>query len=457
LSSPVWFRHCVALFLTALATSGCPALLDDDFTTFPADNPDAGGQVGTGGAASAGGTLGSAGTFANGGIGGTGAIGADASGGIGGAAGSGGVGGAAGSGGGPTNWTPMAAPPPGFAGRSRAAATWTGTQVFIWGGQSQSTALNTGALYDPLTNAWTSVAVDASTPSARVLATAIWTGSVVVVWGGGDMTGNQDYADGGRWNPTTNSWQPITTNGAPSPRRASIGQFVGSRVLFWGGFQKSGTPEGNAYLYDPVADAWTQTPAVNQPPKLLDAATGWSGTDFYVYGGQPDGTGSSYEAWAYDPSLNEWRVLPPGPTSRSGALGAWDGSHFVAWGGIRSNAQLMNDGRRYDPTAGGRGTWINTTLSGAPSARRASARQAGWAARTSRGLLILGGLGASPTDVQRDGAIYDSTTNTFAPVPAWPSGEQRLWASAVWTGSEFVLWGGLHNGQPTATGERLQP
>jgi hypothetical protein len=177
-----------------------------------------------------------------------------------------------------------------------------------------------------------------------------------------------------------------------------------------------------------------------------------------VYGGQPDGTGASYEARAYEPALDAWEVLPPGPTSRSGAFGGWDGTHFIAWGGIRSNGQPMNDGRRYDPASGGRGTWINTTLTGAPSARRASERQAGWAARVSSGnLLILGGLGAGPTDVQRDGAIYNSTTNSFSSVPAWPSGEQRLWAAAVWTGSEFVLWGGIHEGQPTATGERLLP
>jgi hypothetical protein len=74
-----------------------------------------------------------------------------------------------------------------------------------------------------------------------------------------------------------------------------------------------------------------------------------------------------------------------------------------------------------------------------------------------RNLLILGGLGTTPTDVKRDGVIYNSTSNSFTALPEWPSGEQRLWASGVWTGSEFVLWGGLNNGQPTATGERLRP
>ena len=74
-----------------------------------------------------------------------------------------------------------------------------------------------------------------------------------------------------------------------------------------------------------------------------------------------------------------------------------------------------------------------------------------------RNLLVLGGFGSAQTDVRTDGAIYNSTTNSFTAVPGWPSGEQHLWGNGVWTGAEFVLWGGLNNGQPTATGERLRP
>jgi hypothetical protein len=212
-------------------------------------------------------------------------------------------------------------------------------------------------------------------------------------------------------------------------------------------------------LYDPATDTWTPASTNNQPPELFNPTTGWTGTEFYVYGGfESGGNGDTDDAWAYDVALNQWRDLPKGPSRRSGALGAWDGSFFVAWGGRRENGTMVSDGRRFDPSAGGSGSWTNMTSTGQPSARRASHRQAGWAARVSGGnLLILGGLGSLSSDVKQDGVIYNSTTNSFSAVPAWPSGEQRLWANGVWTGAEFVLWGGLHNGLPTATGERLRP
>jgi len=348
-----------------------------------------------------------------------------------------------------------AAAPSGFVGRSRAASTWIGDRVFIWGGQTQSTALNTGALYDPKTNAWTTTPVNANTPSARVLATAVWTGSVVVVWGGGDSANNQDFRDGGRFDPVTNTWQRVTASGAPTGRRGARGVLAGSRVLFWGGFNRQGNPEDSGSLYDPATDSWTDMDNNNQPPELNGPDTGWSGTDFFVYGGLQTGGGETDNAWAYDAALDRWRVLPDGPSSRYGAFGAWDGSYFIAWGGRRLAGQLFADGRRYDPVSNG---WSSITTTGAPSARRASHREAGWAARVSGGnLLVLGGFGSNPTDIKRDGTIYNSTTNAFTPVPAWPSGEQRLWAAGVWTGAEFVLWGGVNNGQPTATGERLRP
>jgi hypothetical protein len=76
-------------------------------------------------------------------------------------------------------------------------------------------------------------------------------------------------------------------------------------------------------------------------------------------------------------------------------------------------------------------------------------------------LLVLGGFqpGFSRTDAatRRDGAIYNSTTNSWTGVPAWTSGEAHRFGVGVWMGSEFLLWGGETGGVPTSSGERLLP
>ena len=48
--------------------------------------------------------------------------------------------------------------------------------------------------------------LDGAPPSARAYHTAVWTGSEMIVWGGWD--GGYE-ADGGRYDPVTDSWTPL--------------------------------------------------------------------------------------------------------------------------------------------------------------------------------------------------------------------------------------------------------
>ena len=63
----------------------------------------------------------------------------------------------------------------------------------------------------------------------------------MIVWGGvGDIFSN----DGGRYNPTGNSWTAVTTSGAPAGRHLHTAVWTGSEMLVWGGFN------GSIYLND---------------------------------------------------------------------------------------------------------------------------------------------------------------------------------------------------------------
>jgi N-acetylneuraminic acid mutarotase len=278
---------------------------------------------------------------------------------------------------------------------------------------------------------------------------------VVVVWGGGDAANNNDYNTGSRYDPATNTWTAMTTVGAPTGRRAPFGFWTGSRVLFYAGVDEDGVALGAPYLYDPVNNTWSNTTTTGRPGGLLDPTVGWTGSLLIVYGGRNGNSGND-ETYTFEPAANDWNDVANGPSNRYGAMGTWDGSYLLAWSGY--SFALRTDGRMYDPVLN---TWTNMATTDDPAYRWAPRRQTGWSVRLKpRVTLMLGGT-ASPSvsTFMTDGGIYNSTTNAWTPVGAWPSGYSHMWGVGVWTGTEFVLWSG-RTGTSTAltsTGERYFP
>ena len=54
-------------------------------------------------------------------------------------------------------------------------------------------------------------------PPSRLYHTAVWTGSEMIVWGGSD--GSNDLYTGGRYNPSTDTWNPTSTVSSPAGRQ----------------------------------------------------------------------------------------------------------------------------------------------------------------------------------------------------------------------------------------------
>jgi hypothetical protein len=339
--------------------------------------------------------------------------------------------------------------------RSRAAYASLSSvgQVFVWGGlDGASTPLDDGAIYDVATNAWVAVAKDASTPSARELASAVWTGDRVFVWGGGN--GTADLGTGALYDPVAKSWQPVATAGAPSPRRAAYVVWTGAEVLVWAGLNAAGAALTGAFRYDPQTDKWTTGATASEPSARSNATTGWSGSDFLVYGGKQGNTHFN-QAYRYRPSNDAWAVLPNGPSQRFGAFGTWDGSYLVAWAGRKEGGgapATYDDGKRFDGSV-----WVNLPNTGVPTARYAPHREAGFSARVANGATLMVGGRSPSTAALKDGGIYRSGTNSWSPVPAWPSGEDHLWAAWGFAGGELVVFGGSNGSATTATGERFRP
>lgn len=283
--------------------------------------------------------------------------------------------------------------------RARAAAVWTGQELFVWGGQDPAfspveggarydpaldrwralpaapidslggpAAVWTGtevfvmddgaALFDPQADAWTE-ASSMGRPEARFLSHVVWTGTEVLVWGGGvfDQNGNlSGVGSGARYDPATDSWTAMSTAGAPAARYAAVTAWTGTEMLIWGGLDE-GTPTefADGARYNPTTNTWQPMSNVGAPSRRLTASSAWTGSELVVWGGIAVIGGISVrgDGAVYDPSNDRWRPLATttgAPSPRWGAAAAWSGSEFVLWGGASGlQSSYQADGARVLP------------------------------------------------------------------------------------------------------------
>jgi N-acetylneuraminic acid mutarotase len=111
--------------------------------------------------------------------------------------------------------------------------------MIVWGGYNSGgrANINTGAEYNPTTNSWKPLST-LGAPSPRDMHTAVWTGTVMIVWGGFDfnfLSGSYHLNTGGKYNPSTNSWLHTTITGAPTGREIHTAIWTGKQMIVWGG------------------------------------------------------------------------------------------------------------------------------------------------------------------------------------------------------------------------------
>ncbi len=82
-------------------------------------------------------------------------------------------------------------------------------------------------------------------------------------------------------------------------------------------------------------------------------------------------------------------------------------------------------------------TWVATSTSNAPSAR--FAHTAVW---TGSEMIIWGGGDA--TNVRNTGGRYNPSTDSWLPTSTTNAPARRYGHTAVWTGTEMIVWGGTN-------------
>ena len=369
-------------------------------------------------------------------------------------------------------------------GCSDHSAVWTGTEMIIWGGYNEGN-LNEGARYNPVANSWTLLS-KSNAPSARTGHTAVWTGTQMLIWGG--EGGNAPLTTGGRYSPATGLWSPMSTNNAPAGCVNAVAVWASTNLLVWGGEGESyywditstnhymSATYGTGARYNPTANTWTALSTNNAPSPRCDAAGIWTGTELIVWGGRYDeyvwasvgyyGWGwyldTASRLWAnggrYNPATGLWTALSTtnAPEACYGAAAVWSGSQMLVWGGATITndgyseySVAINTGARYNPTAN---TWSSISTVGAPAARlRPTVLWAG------NRMVVWGGhvpdyyYNAGLQDdgnVTNTGARYDPTGNTWTATTTTAAPQARWKHTAVWTGSQMIVWGGDDRGYP---------
>ncbi len=337
-------------------------------------------------------------------------------------------------------------------------AVWTGSEMIVWGGYHDHETYDDGGRYDPVTDSWTPVS-RVGAPAARTDHTAVWTGTRMIVWGGGDANVT-DLNTGGRYDPATNTWAPVTTTGAPAARRGHIAAWTGSEMIVWGGIDDFSTL-GPGGRYNPSTNAWTPLPSSGGPAQRPWSTAVWTGTQMLVFGGGhegPSAPGDVYaDTWAYTPSSNSWslRAAFPG-AARTRHTAVWTGSQMIVWGGdglvydAGSDEWIeasLNDGWRFTASTN---SWTAVGTTGSlPDARYL--HTAVWSGTQ---MIVYGGRGGF------NAGAYNPTTNVWSNVTRTnsPGGFYELIEhSAVWAGTTMIVWGGLASNGVVSEGGRYAP
>jgi N-acetylneuraminic acid mutarotase len=285
---------------------------------------------------------------------------------------------------------------------------------------------------------WTAISLT-NAPDRRHYHTAVWTGSEMIVWGG---YGNGSLTDGARYNPNSNTWAPISTTNAPSPTERSTAIWTGSEMIVWGSDHYGNVAYGGRY--DPKTDTWTSISSLNAPrPRSYHTAV-WTGTEMIVWGGHywsSNGYPQSVNTGGrYNPTTDTW--IPTStvtvPTARSYHTAIWNGNEMIVWGGDNGFADSsVNTGGRYNPVTD---TWIATPSTNAPDPRQE--HTAVW---TGNEMIVWGGVFQQYSSLpapMNTGAKYNPVTNNWITTSTINSPQPRYRHRAVWTGYEMIVWGG---------------
>jgi N-acetylneuraminic acid mutarotase len=236
----------------------------------------------------------------------------------------------------------------------------------------------------------------------------------------------------------TGTWRTI----APLELRGRVDHtavWTGTEMLLWGGTRGIRSPFADGARYEPATDRWLAMSQDQVPIERDDHVAIWTGTEMIVWGGNrySERRDKLDSGGRYDPVADRWLSLPmSGLTARDDPRAVWTGSEMIVWGG-RDSFDHTGDGARYSPS---NDRWRAVSASGAPEPRED--HTAIW---TGSEMIVWGGWNGD--DVSRnyalDGGRYDPRADRWRPISRQGAPDPREDHSAIWTGTEMIVWGGV--------------
>lgn len=271
---------------------------------------------------------------------------------------------------------------------------------------------------------------------------------------GGIKIGNTTTNVEGSIRYNNSRFEGHTTNNWVSFDQLPIGTLVASR--FFPNFDL----EDQGYIFRGVindigimevqqgvaADSWLPTSLKNlvQPEGSAPRPAVYTGTEELIWGGV-------FVGYRYDPARNTWSLITTAnePVRRTLHTAVWTGTEMIIWGGLRNSTGIyLNTGGRYNPVGD---SWTATTTTNAPTSR--NGHTAIW---TGTEMIIWGGIdGGVPVNT---GARYNPATNTWTTMTTSNAPVGRENHTVVWTGTQMIIWGGVDvNGSLLNSGAKYNP
>ena len=203
-------------------------------------------------------------------------------------------------------------------------------------------------------------------------------------------------------------------------------------------------------------DTWTPTSMTNAPSGRFLHTAVWTGTEMIIWGGAfYDGTNYHYDiiGGRYNPVTDSWIATSTlnAPTGRYDQTAVWTGTEMIVWGGFRDNGssfETLDTGGRYNPSTD---SWMPTSTSNVPTARWV--HTAVW---TGTEMIVWGGIDQH-FGFLNTGGRYNPSSDTWTASSITDAPTARSAHAAVWTGSQMIVWGGGQQNNSANTGGRYNP
>ena len=123
---------------------------------------------------------------------------------------------------------------------------------------------------------------------------------------------------------------------------------------------------------------------------------------------------------------------------------------MIVWGGALDGFVLTNTGGRYEPSID---SWMSTSTANAPDVRYE--HTAVW---TGSEMIVWGGSTVCPPCYSYTGGRYNPITDSWTATNTSNAPSSRFDHTVVWTGTEMIVWGGFfHDTGYVNTGGRYNP